>query len=563
MITWLDIKNLALVERAEIEFDAGFNAITGETGAGKSVIIGAIALLLGERAGKELIRRGADACEITAEFVLPPDSITGIAVILDAAGIAPEPSDRLQIRRRVTASSSRNFINDTPVTIKTLKLIGDKLVDIHGAGEHQSLLKPSTRLTLLDRFGGLRDTVESCAAKHAELKAIEMRRQEMEAAMPSTIEAEHLRLTAAEIDQAAPFPGEDSALTAKHRLAANAREILEVADKAVNALSEGDDSVVERLGEVFRTVRGLAGFDGFDPICARLENLSEEAREIAYDLERQTGGIDLDERAFAEMESRMSIIETMKRRYGPTIEKVLETRDEARRRLGEYDSADELRLRVAADLAAVEKELREIAGELSGKRRAVAGRFSKEVECELRKLGFGRAVFKVEVNSGERIGGDGADEVEFLFSANAGETPLPLRKVASSGEISRVMLAVKRVLAAADTVPILIFDEIDANIGGETAVVVGNELAELGRSHQVLAISHLAQVAAAAARHFMVDKQETAARSATKIRLLNTRERGDELARMLGGGQAALEHASSLLRKKTPDEAAVRPISKL
>jgi DNA repair protein RecN (Recombination protein N) len=554
MLEWLKIRNLALVDELDISFSPGFNVITGETGAGKSVIMGAVSLLLGERADKEMIRNGTERCDIGAEILLSGNARIAIDTILTGVGIASsDGGDRLHLRRSITSTSTRNFVNDVPVTLQTLGLIGDGLIDVHGANEHQSLFQPATQLELLDRYADVEAKTKICASLHRALVEAAESRDAQLSGLPDALEAEGLRKTIEEIAKLKPMPGEDEQIAARHAIAANAKTILEIAARNVDRLNESEDSIRNQFGTIYRDILELQRFDepGVAPIEEQCAQMITLINELNRSIEAYAGRIELDETEFLELEQRMAELQRLKRRYGPTLEAVLDTAKNAEERLRLHEDADELRRKLEKEEERLRNERLNMARELSADRKMAATRFREEVMREMRELGFLQAAFDLTFSE-VPPGPTGIDRVEFLLSVNPGEPLQSLRKIASSGEISRVMLALKTVLAKADSVPILVFDEIDVNIGGETAAVVGKKLRALGDSHQVLCISHLPQVAAAAANHYRVEKLVQNNRTTTRIRHLEHEERIVEIARMLGGGTAATRHATEMLAALKP-----------
>ncbi len=549
MIEWIRIRNLALIEEAEIEFKPGFNVITGETGAGKTILIGAIGMLLGERADKGAIRTGCDSCEICMSFNLPSRMRKPVLEILDGAGLPPPEDSTIQVRRTITASSSRNFVNDSPATLQTLKNLGNILIDTHGPHEHQSLLRQSVQLELLDRYGDLEKLTSESTSIFSDLKKTRLEREELEKGIPSSSEAEHFRFIVSEIGKAGVNPEEEEELVTRHRLASNSHDILETAQNAVGMLKESEGSLTDRISEIYRVIHG---FEGADPEMAakflkQCESLTENANELAEGIQRYTGNIELDEKEFTELEERLRIIQNLKRRYGPTLADVIKSAENARKKLDEFENFESIRNSFVEKEKSLSDKLLKKCSEISKKRREISAKFAKKVCAELRKLGFARSDFTVDFKQIEP-GPSGFDVVDFIFSPNPGETAKPLREIASSGEISRVMLALKTVLSAADSIPVLVFDEIDVNIGGETAMIVGQELKGLGDSHQVLCISHLPQVAACADTHYSVEKSVAKGRTFTAISVLTGADRKSEIARMLGGGKAAEKHAEEMLK---------------
>jgi len=551
MIEWLSIKNLALVERADIEFCSGFNVITGETGSGKSVIMSAISLLLGGRAAKNIVRSGCDKCEISAGIVLKDDIYTLVAGILDNSGVSYDSGEELLLKRIITQTRSRNFINDTPVALQTLKQLGDFLVDIHGPNEHQSLFKASIQLDILDKFANLADLRKSTEECWYNLQAAKLKLEELDKDIPSVIEAEHLKVILDTIESAELEENEDVIVNEKHKIAANARDIVTTSQNSIAILNESENSVSDKLSELHRTLLEIDKFDikEVEEFILRCDLLIENCRELSIDIESFSSKIDLDETEFDALETRLATIQNLKRKFGPTLSDIAKTATEAKDKLNKVDHFDELRCSLQADIVLAENLLLKIASQLSVKRKEATLKFSKLVEKSMKKLGFLKAGFSVDFIEVVPTM-SGIDSIEFIFSPNPGEPANPLRKVGSSGEISRIMLALKTVLADADLIPILIFDEIDVNIGGKTAVTVGEELSALSKSHQLFSISHLPQVAAAADSHYKVDKEISKGRTRTTITLLSAGERKSELARMLGDGEAAHNHAKDLLDDK-------------
>ncbi len=550
MLVYLKIDNLALIGHTEVEFTAGFNVITGETGAGKSILLGAVSLLLGERADRSVIRAGEDRCEIGALFRLGGGTVRELAPLLEAQDIPVEENGELQLRRVLTESGSRCYVNGVLVPVRILKEIGELLIDVHGANEHQSLTSRGRQLELLDRYAGAEELKSECAAICAELRDLQTEIEEFNRDLPNSAEAGYLARLVSESEKIAPRPGEDEELTRRHALAADSRRILTESAALSDLLADGENAVTEQLSQAYRMMLSLAKLDeerGGD-FLTRCELAQEMLRDLSDDLKDFAGSVELDEAEFAELENRLSSLHTLKRRYGPSLEQVLASLESARTRLADFERADGRRREFAELEKALCKQLRERAGELGSLRRAKAAEFAAAVESKLAAIGF--AAGRLEVGFEEtEPGPSGMDQVEFLFSANVGEPPQPLRKIASSGELSRLMLALKTVLADADLVPVAIFDEIDVNIGGETAARVGDELRKLGARRQLLAISHLAQVAARGDRHFAVAKSTAEGRTLSTIAELGADAREREIARMLGGGDAALAHARQLLKK--------------
>ncbi|MBR2358234.1 MAG: DNA repair protein RecN [Lentisphaeria bacterium] len=551
MLNYLKIKNLALIANAEVEFAPGFNVVTGESGSGKTVLLNTIALLTGKRADKNLLRAGCSRCELAAEVTVDAERNPEIIAALNDTGIEFEKSGEitLQLRRTFTASGNRNFLNDTPVTIATLKNIGELLIDVHGASEHHTLIHRARQLELLDRYGKLKDLRKSYQEKFAALQELEKECAAMMANLPSEEEANMLRGVVEEISAVNPRENEDEELSNLHKLAANSHEILQILRNSSLALSESDNSLIDALGAVYRELEQLPGLG-----CAQAEKFLMDLELIRESIENLTGELDscgnsieLDEEAFARLEERLSAIYTLKRHYGPTLESVMNRWREAEERLTVFKDFARMQKMCSEKIAAARSEMLAAAAKLSAARKKSASLLSEAVSEKLKVLGFEFNVFEVEFTSHEPEK-SGIDSVDMIFSANPGLTPAPLRLIASSGEIARVMLALKAVLADADAVPVLIFDEIDVNIGGETGLHVGEELAALAKHRQLLCISHLPQVAALGEHHYAVTKHIENEEVFGSITLLDDQQRIHEVGRMLGGTQAAEEHARALLK---------------
>ena len=551
MLNWLSVQNLAIVEEAEIEFGPAFNVITGETGAGKSVIMGALGLLLGNRADKSAIRTGADHCEISAGFTLAPGSLPKLrAYLAENALVSEDGPDDILVRRVITHTSSRNFVNGSAVNLNVLRTIASAMVDVHAANENAAILDPANQLDVLDRFAGLQNELNKVGKSWDELAAIRREKAAFASSLPSPEEAARLRRDCGEIERADVHSGEDDELTARHDLAANSRTVIELASQVCGGLTDGEDSISQRFADCRRVLRGL---ERIEPVKAEaflnaLDSAKDAVDELSSDLASFASEVEVDEQEFQEMEERMRLLQTMKRRYGPTLDDVLAHLESVRERVAAFDDAELRRAEFEKQEAAALEAYNAAAAELREKRRAAAGKLQDALSKETRKLGFLKAAYMLDFSEA-KPGPLGADAVTFLFSANPGVPMIPLRDVASSGEVARVMLAVKTVLAAVDEIPILVFDEIDSNIGGETACRVGEELAALSRYKQIISISHLAQVSVCADTHFRVAKHVVDGRTLSGIRKLDATARVKEIARMLGGGESAFPHAEDMLKQ--------------
>ena len=551
MLTHLRIENLALVESLAWEPGSGLVAVTGETGAGKSVILGALGLVLGERADRSLLRAGAEQCTVEAVFDL--GEAAAVNAILAEAGLDPCEGGQLVLKRTFTAAgSNRQFANCSPATLGVLKQLGDHLVDLHGPHDHQSLLARDRQLAVLDAWAGAGADV---AAYAAAWRVWQEARQAFEALrdaeQSSQQEIELLRHQLHEIEAADLRPDEENDLVERYRRSSNRARLVEAAGGMVGLLSESEESVLDRLAELQRLARDL---EKLDPSVAEslqgLATATVELEELSRTLTDYLGELELDPAEAQALEDRINLIESLKRKYGHGIPEVLAWREKAAARLATIENRDEELARLEAAATAAAQEARTVAARLTAKRRKAAPKLAKEISANLADLGFARSEFEVVLESGP-LGPRGAEAVDFLFMPNPGEPAKPLRLIASSGEISRVMLAVKAALADQDAVPVLVFDEIDANVGGEIATAVGAKMASLARAHQVVTITHLPQVASQAGTHFVVTKETDEGRTRSSLHRLKGEARVEELARMLGGrSKSALDHARSLLGRK-------------
>ena len=547
----LRIRNLALVEDLTWQPGTGLVAITGETGAGKSLLIGALQLLLGERADKTLIRAGADSC--TVEAVFEVGATRELDAWLEEQGAEGCAEGELLLKRTLSsAGAGRQFINGSACTLSALKLLGDRLVDLHGPHDHQSLFAREAQTRVLDAYAGAAQVASDFTAAHREQARLageieRLRGLDHDAAM----RREMLAHAAKEITEAKLRPGEEEEVMSRLRAAGNSQRLIELGAQMESALGvDGDGGVRAALAEAVRAARELARLD--DSAAGLLESLEEVAGRIG-DIESETRGyaekIEADPATLRELEARADLLQSLKRKYGGSLEEVMDRGEQAARDLEDIETRGEKIAGLEKEQAAAATRAAKLAKSLSAARAKAAPALAKAVTKELRELGFLRAEFGVQFEALPEARLLGAELAEFAFAPNPGEPAKPLRSIASSGEISRVMLALKSVLAGQDGVPLLVFDEIDANVGGEVAVKVGQKMRGLAKSHQVLCITHLPQVAAAAHRQFAVTKEFDGQRTVTAVGELAEGERVAELARMLGGqdSKSALAHARSLL----------------
>ena len=556
MLTTLRIKNLALVADLTLDLQPGYNAITGETGAGKSVIIGGLNLVLGQRADRTLIRSGADACSV--EAVLDVSRLRfPLKSFLEENGLEPAEGGQLVLKRTFTAAgTNRQFVNGSPTTLGVLAQLGEALVDMHGPHDHQSLLHPARQLEILDAFGSLDALRGGFAALVAKLAAVEAEKAGLivdEKTYAQQVDL--LRFQVHEIQGARLQPGEEEALTEEHNRASNAAKILQLCQTGLGLIGEEEASIMTQLGAVGRQLQELKRID---PAGGCILSLHEQAvqavRDVQSDLRGYADGVQLDPERLMALEERLNLVHNLKRKYGSTVDDVIAFGEEARARLEQLEQRDALVASLNAERKKLRDELTTLGAKLSGERKKIIPRLAKAAMVQLQDLGFKQSHFDVALASSAlpdngSVPASGLDSIEFQFAPNPGEPPRPLRAIASSGEMARVMLALKTVLAAEDFIPVLVFDEVDANVGGETASVVGQKMRQIAAQRQVLCITHLPAVAASADAHYVVVKSVKEGRTISEITLLDAKERVTELARMLGGqSDAARKHAEALLK---------------
>jgi DNA repair protein RecN (Recombination protein N) len=543
-----------------VELLPGYNVITGETGAGKSILIGALNLVLGERADRTLIRSGSDMCSVEAVFDTSALKAP-LKSFLEQNGLEPCEEGQLVLKRSFsTAGTNRQFINGSPTTLNILASLGEWLVDIHGPHEHQSLLNPARQLEILDAFGNLegdRDAFGEMVRRRATIQGEKAQLIVDEKTYSQQLDL--LRFQANEIEGARLQPEEEQQVEQEYRRASNAAKLLQLSQTAIDLLSENESSLLSQAGIIGRTLQEL---QRVDPPAASFLKLHEETvagmSELKAELSRYAEKMDVEPARLRELEERLNLIQSLKRKYGGTITEILAFGEEARRKLHSLEQRETELARLNAEMQKIEADLLKAGEALSAKRRKIIPRLSKAVSEQLSELGFKQSRFDVLLTSADadglahhasRLTSHGFDTIEFQFAPNPGEPPRPLRSIASSGELARVMLALKTVLAAQDQVPVLVFDEVDANVGGETANVVGEKMQQIAKKRQVLCITHLPQVAAPAAAHYVATKQVKAGRTTSEITLLDKKARVIELTRMLGGQtEAARKHAEALLR---------------
>lgn len=535
MLSVLKIKNLALVDDLVWDLGNGLVAVTGQTGAGKSMIVGALKLILGERANHDLIRTGESACSVEAIFELSTN-LPRVNALLEEAGIDPCEGNTLVVKRVFgSGGGNKQFINCSPATLAVLKNLGDHLVDLHGPHEHQSLLSQERQLAMLDAYAGAARERAAYDQAYRAWQAAERELGDFQGMRQATgQEIELLRHQVTEISRAGLDPVAVEEMEARYELARHSGKLV---DQARHAMDELADRVLPAAVEISRALREL---ERFDPGASGFRNSFEDSHASLEELGRQLAKyldrVEIDPKEWSELEHRIDELEGLKRKYGQTVGEILQYGEQATRRLGKIDSRDDELARLEKAVATTRAKVEQTARGLSQKRAPTAPRLAREIAGHLEDLGFKQSAFSLRLESLPAPGPQGKEVADFLFAPNPGEPPKPLRIIASSGEMSRVMLAVKSALASEDQIPLMVFDEIDANVGGEIAHAVGAKMASLGEKHQVLAITHMPQVAARAHFHYVVTKEFGDAKTRSLLRRVEDGERIDELARMLGGG---------------------------
>lgn len=550
MLQSLRIRNLAIVEDVRVEFGEGLNVITGETGAGKSVIVGALNLLLGDRADKSLLRSGADHCAVEAVF-----ESAKLRNVLDDLGLPSGDDGQLIIRRQFTAAGTgKVFVNDSPATVQALKRLGDLLVDMHGPHDHQSLLSREFQLDLLDAFGQLgkpRHAYEETYRRWLDLRQQRAALNEGDADVAQQID--FLKFQIKEIAQADIENLDENELTQEHGRAANAQRILELAEAVQRAVAEDESSAFTALAATQKHLVDLAAIvPEAESWRKEAAGLAEQAQELARTVTGFAQKIDADPQRLQWLEERLSTLHKLKRKYGGNVPDIRAFFANATQRLTELETRGERAEKLDAEIAKTAGQIAKLGKDLGTQRRTAAKKLAAAVTKELRDLGFAHGAFSVALSPSSGPGPRGLDEIEFSFAPNVGEPARPLRQIASSGEMSRVMLATKVVLAEHDSIPVLVFDEIDANVGGEMGNAIGEKLRAVAASHQVICITHLPQVAAQSRSHLVVSKIVKDGRTSAGIAPIEGRARIEEVARMLGGRDltsVTVRHAKEMVEK--------------
>ena len=548
MLELLHIENIAIIEAADIEFAPGFNALTGETGAGKSIVIDSLSAVLGQRTSRELIRTGAEKAFVSAAF-------SGMAPELtEELGIQPEADGTLLLQREIqTDGKNVCRINGRPVTVSQLRALGTRLLNIHGQHDGQQLLDEEQHIVYLDSFG----RVESLAITYAEKykNFTDIRRQIGALQMDEAEKARRvdtLQYQIEELRRAKLTPGEEEELTARRGMLRNAEKFLDAVAGADYALN-GDDSGGGALSALRQAQDALSGVrhldDAFGQLYERLGEAYSEVYDIAATVEDKRGELDVSPGELDRVESRMDLLYRLKKKYGATVEDMLDYQARCEVELAQIEDAGDTLARLEQALSKAEKEARQAAQALSDARKAAADRLTAQILTELQQLDMGKIRFAVDFAE-KPLDSDGMDTVRFLMSANVGEELRPIHKIASGGELARIMLAMKNVLSEQDHVGTMVFDEVDTGVSGRAAQKVAEKMARISRRKQVLCVTHLPQLAAMADTHFSVEKGERDGRTYTEVRRLDREQRRRELARLTGGShvsQTMLDGAEELL----------------
>lgn len=548
MLVDLSIRNLAIIDTLHVPFQPGLTILTGETGAGKSIIIDAVNLIMGGRASADLIRTGADEATVEAVFALPEGA--PLAARLAEAGI--ECDGELLVKRVISRSGrNRVFVGGGLSTLAILADIARELINIYGQHESQTLLRTDNHLTLLDGFGGLLSLREAYMAVYGDYRGtLDRIRTLEEGEREAARRLDLLSFQGGEIREAALRPGEDEDLERERGLLAHGEKLLCTSQEAYAALYGDDGAVLDRLAEVKVKVAAIAGIDeSLAPLLESLAGAAAQLEDAAITLRDYASRVEADPARLDQVEERLDLIRRLKKKYAPTLEEIIAYGQEADREIDSLANRERTRGELDAALQTLRKELAVKGAELSAKRRAAATELKKAMEREIHQLAMKHALFEVTFEEFPEPRATGLERAEFLFSPNPGEEPKPLSKIASGGELSRLMLALKQIHPESD-VPTLVFDEVDTGIGGATSALVGEKLKRVSRGQQVLCITHLPQVAAFADHHYQVEKRVEGGRTATAVTPLQGEARVAEMARMLGGvtiTDRTLEHAREMI----------------
>jgi DNA repair protein RecN (Recombination protein N) len=571
MLKSLSIRNYALVEEVDVEFTSGLNIITGETGSGKSIIIDALGLILGDRASAEVVRKGREKTVVEAVFLVSGNR--KLRGFMSDHGL--EATEEVIVRREISSKGQgRCFIADSPITVALQREAGEYLVDLHGQHEHQSLLRRETHVALIDNFGGLEGMVDEFQKKRARMHELVRELDDLRAREQALAEKrDFYQFQIREIDAVAPRAGEEEELEAELRILENAERLFSATGMLYGLLYDGENSIHDQLVIVRNQLQDLTAIDrGFSEAAEECSSAEVIVSELAKFIQAYNARVEFNPERLETLRDRLGKLSLLRRKYGGTLEAVIAHRETIVKEVALAENFDEVIARLEGELETVRSETAMLAQQLSAKRHDVARKVDKAVIAELAKLGIPHAQFTTRMTQEETAGdagGDyvvgggtrirltasGYDKVEFYLSTNLGEELQPLVSVASGGEVSRIMLALKSILAKSDRLPVLIFDEIDVGVSGRVAQAVGQSLKNLSAFHQVLAITHLPQIAGLADAHFIVEKSEHAGRTATSMRRLSLEEQVQEVAKLMSGSvvtSAGLEGARELMKQKSP-----------
>jgi DNA repair protein RecN (Recombination protein N) len=555
MLRELTIRNVAVIDELTVTFVPGLNVLTGETGAGKSILIDALQLVLGARGSESLLRSGAEEAAVEAAFDAGPGS--RLTELLEAEGIAVEPGEPIILRRQLFRDGrTKAYAGGRLTSVATLRALGECLVDIHGQHPGQLLLDPRRHRELLDGYAGVAEEARAYRERYGAWQALRREREALLLAERERAQRQDLlEFQRREIEAARLEIGEEEGLVAEHAILSNHERLFAAVEQAYVMLEESDEALLARLATAAARVREASGIDQrLREVLEALETGAVHLREAARGLRDYRARIEFDPERLEAIETRLHEIGKLKRKYGATVGEVLEHLTRVRADLAALEHSEARLGELEQMLTAAQQDLAGRAERLSAARRRAAPKLQEAILAEIHELGMAKATFEVGVRSaasGEgALGPHGVDEVEFLISPNPGEPLKPLHKIASGGELSRTMLAIRVILAAADQTPTLIFDEVDAGIGGNTAEMVGRKLTAVSRQRQVLCVTHLPQIACFADHHVVVSKRSLRDRTQTTVQMLPGAERARELARMLGGlsrSETPLQHATELL----------------
>lgn len=549
MLLNLFIKNYALIESLRLELKPGLNIFTGETGAGKSIIIESLGLILGERASAQVVRKGSQRCFITAEFDV--SRMKKLKKYLDVQGLFE--NDTLILRREIDVSGkSRAFVNDIPVSLSALFGVGQYLVDVHGQHEHQSLIRSAEQRNLLDSFGGLDGLRQEVSENYQilrELTAQNESRQMSEQERQRLIDLYSFQIN--EIESSKLAQGEEEEIEQTLPQMKNAEKLRELSNEAYQLLYGSDGSALENLNKAKKLLENINSLS--NSLIETAENLNTATysiEEAANEIQNFAEKLSADPEKLNELLGRQDLISKLKKKYGRDVSEILSYWDKISKELDALTQFDQNRQELEQKIEKQNSKLLKLCAKLTSLRKEAGTKLGADVEKQLKDLGMKKAEFEILIEKDSQVNTHGFDKVEFMFSPNPGEDLKPLKDIASGGEMSRVMLAIKTALANADHVPVLVFDEIDSGIGGPMGQTVGKKLKDLARHNQILCITHLPQIAAFADQHILVEKETKAARTSTNVRILTQLGQLEEIARMLSGEETTLsarQHAQELI----------------